>query len=244
MTVFFSARLKLLRAKSFVAELRSVMEHHLKTNPPTIETTEYAEPDGNSLGGVGGKFTIPETPPEVGVIIGDVVHSLRTALDHTASELARMNNKSDRHVYFPFAENEGQLDTQISKKNFTYCGPEAVEILKSFRPYHGGNPALRALHDLDIMDKHRTLVPSNRYDVGQFEVVKFVKSPIDGKSQLRAVPPKIGDLELVFPPDTGELSGKPVLETLESLIELCEDIVKAFASMKSIEGDRPKPKTN
>ena len=98
MAIFSSARLKLERAKSFVAELRSLMRHHLETNPPTIEITEVAEPEGNSMGGVGGKFSIPESPQEAGVIIGDVVHSLRTALDHAASELARMNEKNDKHV--------------------------------------------------------------------------------------------------------------------------------------------------
>jgi hypothetical protein len=76
-----------------------------------------------------------------------------------AGDLARRNNKSPKGVWFPFADSQQALDTAIIDKNFDRAGPEAVALLKTFEPYRGADNPLRDIHDLDIIDKHRMLVP-------------------------------------------------------------------------------------
>ena len=67
-----------------------------------------------------------------GAIVGDCVHNLRTALDLMASELARLNNKGDKNVYFPFADSEDRFPAAIKSKHFDKCGQDAVDLIKTF----------------------------------------------------------------------------------------------------------------
>ena len=46
------------------------------------------------------------------------------------------------------------------KKNFDRAGPDAVRLLRTYRPCTGGNATLRALHDLDVQDKHQAFIPA------------------------------------------------------------------------------------
>ena len=47
----------------------------------------------------------------------------------------------------------------IEKRHINRAAPEVVQIIRSLKPYKGGNEALRAIHDLDIFDKHKTIIP-------------------------------------------------------------------------------------
>jgi hypothetical protein len=38
------------------------------------------------------------------------------------------------------------------------CGNDVVKVLKSLQPYKGGNKLLRTIHDMDIADKHQSLI--------------------------------------------------------------------------------------
>jgi hypothetical protein len=38
--------------------------------------------------------------------------------------------------------------------------PDGVQIVRDLEPYHGGKHSLRALHDLDVLDKHKLLIPA------------------------------------------------------------------------------------
>jgi hypothetical protein len=39
------------------------------------------------------------------------------------------------------------------------AGTDALRIVEEWEPYNGGKHSIRALHDLDILDKHRLIVP-------------------------------------------------------------------------------------
>jgi hypothetical protein len=95
---------------------------------------------------------------QVGAATGDIIHNLRSSLDHAAISVVVLNNKSPKGVHFPFSEDAGALEEQIKKKYFHRASAEAIDLLKSLRPYKGGDAALRGLHDLDILDKHVDLI--------------------------------------------------------------------------------------
>jgi hypothetical protein len=99
-------------------------------------------------------------PPEIiGAIVGDIIHNLRASLDLAACDLVRLRGGNDNKVYFPFCDRPEELDEMIRRRNFKRAGPRAVALLHELRPYRNGNVALRAIHDLDVQDKHHSLIP-------------------------------------------------------------------------------------
>ena len=111
---------------------------HISNAPPRVKLT----------------FTNEPFPEELSAIFGDIVHNLRTALDLAASACVRANGKSDKGVFFPFCKEASELDAMIKRRNIDRAHPDVVSYIRSLAPYKGGNIALRAIHDLDVRDKH------------------------------------------------------------------------------------------
>ncbi|MBK8008439.1 MAG: hypothetical protein IPK23_08410 [Rhizobiales bacterium] len=82
-----------------------------------------------------------------------------------------------KNVYYPFAKSEKELDDQIANK-MKGASPDVIELVKATKPYNGGDDLLRALHDLNIRDKHIALL-----EVGSFS------SPTFGPAELVEVEP-------------------------------------------------------
>jgi hypothetical protein len=118
----------------------------------------------------------------------------------------------------------------IRRRYFDGAGDEAVSLLRRLKPYPGGNIALRAIHDLDIRDKHTSLIPTPM----------AVGSPVLSRWDDDSTPNLtiVGDatapsqLTLAFPAN-GPLAGQEILPTLQSLIELTAGIVEAFRTLAS-----------
>ncbi len=91
--------------------------------------------------------------------LADRQHDNQTAF----IELGRLNGKKDKEVYFPFCKDASKLEQTIRDKNFYRASPKAIALMRSLKPYVGGNVALRYIHDLDILDKHIMLIPSAGY---------------------------------------------------------------------------------
>ena len=100
-------------------------------------------------------FQIPE---EAQVITGDIIHNMRASLDLLACEASRITSGTDKGVYFPFATSAAHLEEMIKSKRFILAGTDAVDRLRQIAPHHDGNPDLRAIHDLDVGDKHVDLI--------------------------------------------------------------------------------------
>lgn len=156
---------------------------------------------------------------ELSAIVGDAIHNLRSALDQSISELARLNGKSDSNVYFPFSGTEDDLDTMIQRKKAHLAGPSAIKIIKSLKPYKGGNVLLRAIHDYDIEDKHKNLV----------HVSQATKTPSMGIGRDADTDGTTYQCSVSFNfPTFGPLDGKDIIETLKSMVELVERILEIF----------------
>jgi hypothetical protein len=95
--------------------------------------------------------------PRIAPAVGDAVHNLRSALDHL---ICSFSSRIEKYTGFPIfdpskktSEGEEAFEAKIDS-----IPPEAKQIVKRFNPYDGGNPILWRLHQLDILDKHKTLV--------------------------------------------------------------------------------------
>ena len=156
---FSSAKLKVERAKGHVRELSNQIVDYLKSKPFKV-VVEQDKESNNHLWTLRVKHDIPCL---YAAIIGDVIHNLRASLDLLATELVAAAGKNADNVYFPFGNDEAGLDEMIKKRHIDRAGEKVVEIVKSLKPFKGGNILLRALHDLDITDKHKSLIPVAHY---------------------------------------------------------------------------------
>ena len=149
---FSHSRLKLTRAEQHVENIAQIIDAYTKLEPQySVEQTF-----GNYV-----HFEIYRTfapPVLLPTIVGDAIHNLRTSLDVMACEVVRQNKKNDKGVYFPFADSPELLDGAIKRKNMDRTSKEAVDLIRELKPYRGGNTALRAVHDLDIQDKHTGII--------------------------------------------------------------------------------------
>jgi hypothetical protein len=104
-----------------------------------------------------------------GVIVGEIIHDLRSALDHMVWELVAANGGTpDRCTSFPICSVEPvngfrsfALANPQSKRHGPLVGltPDHVSFVESCQPYHGGNcKRLELINALWNTDKHRHLI--------------------------------------------------------------------------------------
>ncbi|EFH10865.1 hypothetical protein HMPREF0731_2913 [Pseudoroseomonas cervicalis ATCC 49957] len=154
MKPFRGSRLKIERAKHHLDSLQKQIEDYIYSKPFKIGIKDNGWRYGP-------KIKIERDPPFfLPTIIGDIVHNLRVSLDLLASDLVRINGGNTKGVYFPFCESSKDLKSTIKQRNLHRASVEAQNLIISLKPYKGGNSLLRALHDLDITDKHKMLIPA------------------------------------------------------------------------------------
>ena len=219
---FSASRVKLNRARKFIAELESEQAAYAKEDP--LSATAIANPEKLSVSvswkGIG---LVP------GAIVGDAVHNMRTALDLMSSELARMNGKNDKDVYFPFSTTKDNLQDAIVKKGFNKTGADSVALLVKLAPYRGGNDALRALHDLDIEDKHTALIPSGI----DMDFAIDVEVTVQEIGASMPIPIGSNNVHYSFPPNSF-FSGRRIIETLKELVQLVDGVIEEFSRMVAL----------
>jgi hypothetical protein len=97
--------------------------------------------------------------PEWATIIGDAVHNLRTALDHTIHHAVEVSGGTiTTRTGFPIAGTPEKYESEFAAK-IQGIDSTAIKIIKALCPYHGGNEDFWRLHELDRIDKHRLLIP-------------------------------------------------------------------------------------
>jgi|ERR1019366_3453912 hypothetical protein len=119
----------------------------VKRNPKTRELIYYVD------------HSTP-IPPKFPVIAGDVVHDLRSALEHLAGQLVDSHDptKLGKHTGFPIFEDAPKYKT-YSPRKVQGMRPEAIKAIDTVEPYKGGKgESLWVLHELNRIDKHCLLI--------------------------------------------------------------------------------------
>jgi hypothetical protein len=177
------------------------------------------------------QLTIVLPPEHLGAIIGDIIHNLRSALDLVACDLVRAAEGKDatvERVYFPFCQSAEDLEGMIRTRQFDRAGDRAVQVLCGLKPYRGGNAALRAIHDLDVQDKHTSLILAKTSVA--IPIVRTLDNDGTPSIALGGKPPKISKITAVFPPGS-VLAGHEIIPTLHQLVELAFSIIKTFRAL-------------
>jgi hypothetical protein len=157
-------RLKLKRANQHLGLLKRHLQRLRKEHPHRIREQPHAE-----TGQYVKDIVAPATPPIWSLIIGDVAHNLRSALDHLAWQLAIVSSPTGN------PENEWeprQIDWPIYVDPDRYQGTRPVwrldglsetlaSAVEDCQPYKRWIPPeadpLWMLHQLSNIDKHRLL---------------------------------------------------------------------------------------
>ncbi len=139
---------------------------------------------------------IPEIPAHISLIAGDILHSLRSALDYLACGMVPNITTNTKFPIGHSAEHyKSSLERLVPRLN-----QKALEVLDGIKPYQGGNISLWTLHRLDNIDKHRLLLAAC--------ITNFTHSLTPEEI---AVQEPLGPNDIVFNPPPGmlEMLGLP-----------------------------------
>jgi len=150
-------QMKLQRADKHLDELQGAVGAFLSRNPYELLTEHNDE-----TGYWNFRVKVRDAPPlSLSAITGDVVHNLRSALDHLIWQLVSLGPCApDQRAEFPIFKDEKHYLREAPKK--MGGAPSAARTtIDRLQPYHRGDAAeshpLWMLHELDIIDKHRAL---------------------------------------------------------------------------------------
>jgi len=102
-----------------------------------------------------------EVPLRFGVLSGEVVHQLRSSLDHLVTHFVSSEGETITRTHqFPIASTRKSYERQLARGCLASV-PEAVQtVIERFQPYNAQDPRvseLLAVQELNNSDKHRLL---------------------------------------------------------------------------------------
>jgi hypothetical protein len=154
--MFEGPNLKIKRANKHISELEEAVE--LFSNGDSHGLRLYRDPGASEV--MLDYSQIKDTPCDWPLIIGDAIHNLRSALDLAIVEfIGSVGGAATKHTRFQFFNDRNHLVTSLEQAVLKGL-PTVIEFLADkIQPYLTGDNPLKALHDLDIDDKHLLLIP-------------------------------------------------------------------------------------
>jgi hypothetical protein len=147
--------MKLQRAEEHFGQLMAEHSAFLERNPYRV--LREAEPRDHHFAW---RVKVVEQPPleKWSSLVGECVHALRSALDHTAYALVNCTEFVSDKPEFPVFYDRAPTEADYAKK-LPGVSPEVIAVVEPLQPYNreGLKDPLYAVHQLDILDKHRYL---------------------------------------------------------------------------------------
>ncbi|MGO9093914.1 MAG: hypothetical protein ACLQGV_01710 [Bryobacteraceae bacterium] len=153
--------LKTTRAKVHLDALRKELHSFCESKPYSFVREEDIEHGRYRI-----RVDIGAIPDSIFLIAGDLLYCLRSSLDQLVFALAHLTVPYPEDTQFPILAKDiaSDKDTRKRFEKQTHGVPtEAVRIIESLQPYHGGNAgAIRShllwrLNWLGNIDKHRRI---------------------------------------------------------------------------------------
>lgn len=147
-------RVKIERAKNHLADLESDLR---KFRPKRLNIIgSNRDPQSGAVSNF--HIDLPVMSFNALAAAGDIVHNLRSSFDHLAHQLVIVGSGKEpsRRVEFPIAKDAATYEAEKSRK-VDGMQDLAVKHIDNLKPYKGGNQFLWRIHELDNIDKHRTL---------------------------------------------------------------------------------------
>jgi len=159
MTGIESANLKLVRAQEHIDSIRNISWDYNEREPNVI----IKHPDGSN------ELKFIESPPDtISVLAGECIYQIRSALDHLAFQLVKLNQSGvtlppdwEEKCAFPLRVKPPKKAPAFNCFEGTLPGItiQAFTFIESMQPYNRGdaNAFLGRLAVLSNIDKHRHL---------------------------------------------------------------------------------------
>lgn len=154
--------MKFLRAVGMTNELRTLMDINATASNRKVVSSLSADRRTATF-----KLALDSPLPvnEWALLFGDMVHNLRSALDSLAWELAHMDGAAPdarvrKQIYFPLCTTQAAWEAKLAGPLATV--PEQFRAaLYELQPLRHPDPrdaVVLALHEFDIVDKHKSCV--------------------------------------------------------------------------------------
>jgi hypothetical protein len=226
-------RIKVERAKKHIDDLEDAIRDVRKPIGKTINFNKDTQTSNVGLNWVDLYVYSSDIP----AITGDVVHNLRSALDHLAWQLVevgtlkgftRRSTLRDGDISFPIAKSP---EAYKSMKPGCIEGAEwvSIEAIDELNPYRGGNDALWMLRQLDNTDKHSYIVTAgNNFIIDgmslQTDETFFTALDVDDNKQDVNISVNESDIKMKV------RDRDALLPTIHQLADFVDGIVTSFAS--------------
>lgn len=199
----------------------------------------------------------PDVPVEIPLLCGEIIQSLRSALDYLIVQLLDVEGKKpNARTGFPMYDSLDKFKADLFGKIKLVHRQSSIDQIAATKPYKGGNDTLWKLHWLNIRDKHHLLIVvgmafSTVDAFGHFKRMGLMPAEVDtrglrwrpaGKS--RICPLKVGDVLFRSPStkvdeqikltceialnEPGVCECEPLLETLHGMAQLVDSTVTDF----------------
>lgn len=148
---------KLDRARQTIIAVQAGIDAYHASNPYAFRTERLTDPHRLELH----VESVRAPPLQLGVLIGEFVHNLRSALDQLVWSLAltRVEAPYDR-LQFPIHDTPPRDWGRIVRDRLRDVPADAVDRIWRAQPFHGDRPEINALtvvRELSNVDKHRVI---------------------------------------------------------------------------------------
>jgi hypothetical protein len=233
---FQGPKLKIERAERHIRDLQAAIDAFLARDPYPVHIEDDPE---QGVRRVRVDIAAP-VPHEVALIAGDAAHNLRSALDIMICDVGASLGDHSRKARFPFATNAHDFEAELQRKVKGFP-PDILALIRGLKPYDGGDDALRALHRLDIIDKHQLIVPAADHIAlgasfpGEFGSARNYRTSGDRTSRVvfhlpldRVRGQQVHVTLAITFGDGQPFHGEPMVPTLLHLAQLVKVIVQMF----------------
>jgi hypothetical protein len=239
-------RRKIERAKTHFDNLEAVKNRFIQSEPYTIGSEPDPKPGHEGLH----RFfptTLDEIDPDIALTAGDIIHNLRSALDHLACQLVEVaGNSVSEQTMFPISKRDS-INEPSFRGQVQGMRQSAQDLIRSAEPYKGGQGHfLWVLHKLDIADKHKTLlttfvrlgdviIPSRghgfNFAIPLFAAPNYGESLEVGKPFFACHPEEYENMQIAFEIAISEpnvIEPKPIMWATKFLIDKVDSLILDF----------------
>ncbi len=241
---------KLKRSYESIVNLSAEMDTFFKASKypimPDVNSKEWQEALDYHRG--------VQLPKRFSVLSGEIIHHLRSSLDHIAWHFSSTQYRTEAgtSIEFPvFREEPLAKDKlrQYERKVKGIANPKVLTLIRDMQPYNRGSDAendlLCVVHDMDRFDKHRELAivgscakvlisPTAGIEAA-LAVLKYSQGEPLSNAELSLVNRTVKQDAKVLPqvefPQVGKRKGQPVIPTLLQLHEVIFQRVDLFEDL-------------
>lgn len=168
---------KIQRASETIQTLDGEIGVYLSADPKPYRILKQVEEEGRAYSWLA--TLEADVPLRFSVLAGEIVHHLRSSLDHLICALALRPGNGIGKQGFPVTTSPEEFKLAINRGMLKGISSKAVGVVESVQPFHVATGVdtslLKILHELNLADKHRLLVV-----VASSALIETLELTVDG----------------------------------------------------------------